>query len=56
MTFANQQAIAKIKTRKRVCLQLQAAIREIRIAKIVRCGSFMKYMSCENLYAYGIAY
>ena len=34
-------------------LLLQAAIREIKIVKIVRCGAFVKYMSRENLYAYG---
>ena len=31
-----------------------AVIREIKIAKIVRCGVFTKYTSRENLYAYGI--
>ena len=34
-------------------LQLQAVIRKIKITRIVRCGAFAKYMSCENLYAYG---
>ena len=35
-------------------LLLQAAIHKIKIAKIVRCGAFAKYTSCENLYAYGM--
>ena len=32
---------------------LQAAIREIKIAKIVRCGGFAKYTSRENLLTCG---
>ena len=35
-------------------LQMQAAIHEIKITKIVRCGAFAEYMSCEDVYAYGM--
>ena len=55
--FANQQVITKIKHENvyaySTSLLLQAAICEIKIAKIIRCRAFAKYMSHENLYAYG---
>ena len=58
VNFANQRAIAKIKTQNvyaySTSLLLQATIRKIKIAKIVRCGTFAEYTSHKNLYAYGI--
>ena len=57
MNFANQWAFAKMKRKNLYAygtsLQLQATIREIKIAKIVRCGVFTQYLWRENLYAYG---
>ena len=55
MNFTNQQAIVKIKTQKCVRIQYKFASAGCH-SRIVRCGAFAKYTSCENLYAYGIRY
>ena len=56
MNFVNQWAFTKMKMQNLytygTSLQLQATIREIKIAKIVRCRAFVKYTSHKNLYAY----